>query len=281
MLTHKREGAGYSLARHPQAELSFKEVNSLYDLARLRALGISAEEVQIQRFVYTIPAGGTTTKTFTTTIDQLRVIGGYAELKNLDADYDIDIGKTGDTDCFISDFNSGAYADATKKLALDPTYLQDGDDVIVTIASNSNTGALTLEVVLLCDHMLQFKPSVTIDATRVLTKLDSGTTFHISGGSARTITLPALQEGLNFKFIVDTNNPTGDITISGATALKIYGNLWVFSTTDESNRVACVGKTSVLIDTTALKGDHLEFICDGSFWYVSGMSGVQGGFTTA
>lgn len=279
MLNIERSPGGYSLAQHPQAELSMKEVNVLYDLARMYALGIAADEVQIQRFTYVVPATGTTNKTFGATIDQCRVIGGYCEISGLDDDYDINIGKTGDDNCFIDDFNAGGYDPTTKRLALDPTYLQDGDDVIITINVNDNTGPITIEVVLLCDHVLQFVPSLTIDATRVLTKLDSGSTFFVSGASARTITLPALQEGLNFRFIVDEDTPTADITISGATAQKIYGNLGIASVTDETNRVVCAGVDSVVIDTTALKGDYLDFICDGSFWYVSGMS-KQGGFTT-
>ena len=281
MLTRSRTEGGYSLAKHSQAELSMKEVNILLDLARMYALGVTAEEVQIQRFITVIPAAGTSDVTFTTTIDQVRVVGGYAIVSGLDAAYDFDIGKTGDLDCFINDFNAGGYGDATKKLALDPTYLQDADDVILTINTNDNTGPVTVEIVLLCMHDVQFVPTLTLDADRVLTKLDSGTVFFMSATSETIqITFPLVQEGLNFRFIIDEDTPTNTITI-GAGSTIIYGNLEQQSDTNEDNRVICAGVTNVIIGTSALKGDYLDFVCDGTSWYVSGMSSIQTAISTS
>lgn len=282
MLNRNRNNGGYHLADHPQAELTNKEVNMLYDMAKILSLGVAAEEMQIQRFVWVEPAAGTTGKTFTTTIDQCKVIGGFARVSGVDADYDIDIGKTGDTDCFINDFNSGSSSDATKELPLDPTYLQDADDVILTINSNSNTGPITVEIVLLCMHDTQFEPTGAITTTKVLTKLDSGTTFLLdASGGAYSITLPALQEGLNFKFIIDEDTPTGIISITSPTANKVYGTLEQQADTNEDNRVACAGVTTVKFAVTCLKGDSLDVVCDGSFFYVRGFTSVQLGFTTA
>ncbi|MBC8551612.1 MAG: hypothetical protein H8D23_18355 [Candidatus Brocadiales bacterium] len=281
MFGRKRSSGGYALAGHPEGELTSKEVNAIYDLGLILASGVAAEEMQIQRFRYYLAAEGTTNKTFTSTIDQCKVIGGYAKLSGLDADYDIDIGKTNDTDCFINDFNSGAFSPTTKVLPLDPTYLENGDDVIITVASNSNTGIVTIEVVLLTMHDTQVAPTYPITTTATLTKLDSGSEFFVdAAGGAYTITLPSVENGLNFKFTVQENTPTGDITIAAGSAI-IYGNLAIQADTNEDNRVASAGVSNVLIDTTALKGDYVEFMCDGTSWYVSGMGSVQGAFTTS
>lgn len=279
MFGRKRSSGGYALANHPEAELTAKEVNAIYDLGLILGSGVAAEEMQIQRFRYYLTAADTTDKIFTSTIDQCKVIGGYAKMSGLDADYDIDIGKTNDLDCFINDFNSGAFDPTTKVLPLDPSYLETSDDVVITVNSNTNTGVVTIEVVLLTMHDCQIEPNGQVTTTRVLTKLDSGTNFFVdAAGGAYTITLPAVEDGLNFKFWVQENTPTGDVTIKASGAI-IYGNLAIQADTNEDNRVGCAGQTNVLIDTTALKGDWLEFICDGTSWYVNAFSQIQGGFT--
>ena len=124
---------------------------------------------------------------------------------------------------------------------------------------------------------------VAITAATTLTREDSGKIFTLdSAGGAYTITLPTVTDsaGLVFKFIVLENTPTGDITIS-SNAANIFGNLMIQSDTNEDNRVAAAGVTSVLVDTTALKGDMVELIGTGTNYFVQGFGSVQGAFTTA
>jgi len=123
----------------------------------------------------------------------------------------------------------------------------------------------------------------TITAAKTLYKKDSGKVFMLSSaGGAYSITIDSSLKvaGAKLKFIVDENTPTGDITIAFGSAI-VYGSLSVQSDTAEDNRVACAGKSNVLIDTVALKGDNLVCTCDGTYWYVDGMSCYQGGFTTS
>ena len=121
-----------------------------------------------------------------------------------------------------------------------------------------------------------------ITAAETLALDDSGKVFTLdSSGGAYSITLPtALQGGLHYTFIVEENTPTADITIAAGSAI-IYGNLDIQSDTNEDNRVACNGKSNILFDTTCLKGDWLEMVCDGSAWHARGFSQIQGGFTTS
>jgi len=124
---------------------------------------------------------------------------------------------------------------------------------------------------------------VAITAATTLTREDSGKIFTLdSAGGAYAITLPTVADsaGLVFKFIVLENTPTQDITIS-SNAANIFGNLMIQSDTNEDNRVAAAGVTSVLVDQVALKGDMVEFIGTGVNYFVQGFAQVQGAFTTA
>jgi len=125
------------------------------------------------------------------------------------------------------------------------------------------------------------KVAELITEAKTLTYGDIGKVFFLeSSGGAYTITLPSLRAGAHFKFIAQEDTPTADITISSSTT-DIYGVLRQQSDTNEDNMIACAGKTSVLFDTTCLKGDFIDFACDGTNWYVDGVTSVQGGFTTA
>ena len=122
---------------------------------------------------------------------------------------------------------------------------------------------------------------VAITAATTLTREDSGKIFTLdSAGGAYAITLPTVADsaGLVFKFIVLENTPTQDITIS-SNAANIFGNLMIQSDTNEDNRVAAAGVTSVLVDQVALKGDMVEFIGTGANYIVQGFGQVQGAFT--
>lgn len=133
-------------------------------------------------------------------------------------------------------------------------------------------------------NSLSYKqPVVALTAATTISVQDSGTLFTLdSAGGAYVVTLPTVASGANciFTFVVAEDTPTADITIS-SNAANIFGNLMIQSDTNEDNRVACAGVTSVLVDTTALKGDRVQFVGDGTSYFVTGMGGVQGAFTTA
>lgn len=145
MLSKNRTTGGYSLAGHPQGELTSGEVQMLYDLAKMLSLGTTAANLQMQRFTYRIPASDTTDKTFTTTIDVVEVLGGWAKVSGADADFEIDIGYTGATNALIDDFNSGENGE----VAIDADYLASSEDVIITVTSNSSTTPIDVEIAML------------------------------------------------------------------------------------------------------------------------------------
>ena len=122
-----------------------------------------------------------------------------------------------------------------------------------------------------------------ITAAETLSRGDSGKVFLLdSTDGAYTITLPKVSKsaGCNFKFVTFEDTPTQDITIAAEGTL-VYGTLMQQADTNEDNLIACVDKTNVLIDQTSEMGDWVEFLCDGTYWYVNGVTAVQGGFTVS
>jgi len=122
------------------------------------------------------------------------------------------------------------------------------------------------------------------DAT--LTASDSGKVIMADAtgaGAEVDIALPAPSAGLNYKFIVKEDTPSQDIKIV-ATGAIVYGVIMVHfieAGTTVDTTVLAAGSTNVLIDTTAKKGDWLDFYCDGTNWFVRGGGSVTGAFTVS
>ena len=119
-----------------------------------------------------------------------------------------------------------------------------------------------------------------ITAAETLTASDSGKVFVLDCAVLYTVTLPAVAPGINYKFFIQEDGLTAAVTISAASTL-IYGNLDVQADTNENNRVACAGGTSVVIGTDALRGDFVGLVSDGTYWHVTGFSAHHTGFTVA
>ena len=141
-------GAGYLLAGHPQAELTMKQVNNLYDLAMILDKGLVASGLQIQRFKTVVPALGTTNVTFTDTVQACTILGGYWSITGVDEDYDMDIGHSGLATALAEDLVVLIGSEVYGSGPIVTDYL-DAEDVILTITSNSNTGPVTVEITLL------------------------------------------------------------------------------------------------------------------------------------
>jgi len=89
-----------------------------------------------------------------------------------------------------------------------------------------------------------------------------------AGGGARTITLPAVAAGLNFKIVSTTAHAH---IISGSA-----GELTVFNYTGVDNtngttlaRTSANSKCAMTLANVVI-GEQLEGICDGSEWYFKG-----------
>lgn len=131
------------------------EVNALYDLAKMLALGSEDGHLQIQRFKYVVPAGSTTNKTFTSTIDVVDVLGGWVSITGVDDDYDFDVGHTNDTDAFAHDLVALLGDEIDGEVPVEVDYIATSEDVILTIASNDNSGPVTVEIALLTNRIIQ------------------------------------------------------------------------------------------------------------------------------
>ena len=116
----------------------------------------------------------------------------------------------------------------------------------------------------------------TIGAARTITAKDSGKVFQLitSGTDGAAITLPAVAAGLNFTFVVGAAFATTDWTIVSATNVT-EGNVIVAGA-----HVAGVNENTVSFVATAESiGDYVQYISDGTSWFVSG-SGVTTGSIT-
>ena len=92
---------------------------------------------------------------------------------------------------------------------------------------------------------------------------DSGKTYMLYSTVARTITLPAVKAGLKFKFIATDTTADSSIATNEGTAL-IYGGA------ECGDAYLTLAGTTIIVEAAGAVGDHLEFICDGTYWYVSG-----------
>ncbi len=128
--------------------------------------------------------------------------------------------------------------------------------------------------------------TLPLTTDRSLDASDSGKTIFVdaTGAAAEVdINLPAVAAGLNFRFIVSENTPTQDVKIVASGAI-VYGTLseyFIEAAGTLTNRIAAAGVTNVLFDQTCLKGDWIEYYCDGTSWYINGACSVAGGFTTS
>lgn len=121
-----------------------------------------------------------------------------------------------------------------------------------------------------------FQDVETLSAAQTLIAADSGKTFILSAAAGVTITLPALQSGLNFKFIVGAAFATANFVVASAEASKIQGVLVVNGASVDAadeDQINFVASAETI-------GDHIEIICDGTDWYASGV-GSQAGSITA
>jgi hypothetical protein len=113
-------------------------------------------------------------------------------------------------------------------------------------------------------------------ATKTLTADDSGAIVEMGGSNASTVTLPAVEKGLYFRFVATTAH--AHIINGGATSLE--GGYHHNTNAATVARVAITNKSSLTLhNSNSAKGDTLEFWCNGTDWFVSGI--VNDGITQA
>ena len=106
--------------------------------------------------------------------------------------------------------------------------------------------------------------SEALSADTTLTASDSGKTFTLDA-IGEVITLPAVTNGLKYKFICSVTAVTSDWTIVSATEV-IYGSAQVAGAVIASSAQSLI----TLVVAKFLPGDWVSLVSDGTNWYVEG-----------
>jgi len=114
----------------------------------------------------------------------------------------------------------------------------------------------------------------TISADTTLTAADAGQIISLNGATALEVTLPrATSAGLWFRFILSDNTANVDI-IQGDAGDELVGSVMCLTNKDTGTGT----DTKIRFASgTALAGDWVEVVSDGSDWLVSGQSAVNSG----
>jgi hypothetical protein len=105
--------------------------------------------------------------------------------------------------------------------------------------------------------------SAAAGATVVLTAADSGKVLiNASSSGSPSWTLPTAADGLFFTFV--TADATAGFTVTGGT-IKAKTN---------ASGAAISGTTLTNTQGTAVVGDTITLVCDGTNWYMTAQSGI-------
>ena len=113
------------------------------------------------------------------------------------------------------------------------------------------------------DGAYMFNMNSSSASSHTLDMGDSGKVYMLYSTVARTITLPAVAAGLKFKFIATDTTADSSIATSEGTALIKGG-------AECGDAYLTLAGTTIIVEAAGAVGDHLDFICDGTYWYVSG-----------
>ena len=113
------------------------------------------------------------------------------------------------------------------------------------------------------DGAYMFNMNSSSASSHTLDMGDSGKVYMLYSTVARTITLPAVSAGLKFKFIATDTTADSSIVTSEGTALLKGG-------AECGDAYLDLAGTTIIVEAAGDIGDYLDFICDGTYWYVSG-----------
>jgi hypothetical protein len=111
-------------------------------------------------------------------------------------------------------------------------------------------------------------------SSHVLDMGDSGKIYMVYSTVARTITLPKVKAGLKFKFIMTDTTADSSIVTGEGTALFKGG-------AECGDAYLTLAGTTIVLEAAGAVGDHLELICDGTYWYVSGHGSHDASFSVS
>lgn len=123
----------------------------------------------------------------------------------------------------------------------------------------------------------------TLTQGKTLTDSDSGRTFFLNKAAGLTIELPKPRGGVNFEFIVKTAPTSGNYLISTNGDSNIIKGQVITVDVDSATDPDFASTTPVndinLVSNTAVVGDSLRLISDGTYWYATGYSSVYNAIT--
>ena len=111
----------------------------------------------------------------------------------------------------------------------------------------------------------------SITASTTLVAGDSGKVFTVAT-DALVITLPACEAGLKFTFVNTGADGNNIITLSPQSTDGIWGTITLSGSVVDLGGVA--NKDLINTKGTAIKGDSVTLVSDGTDWYVTASTGI-------
>ena len=111
----------------------------------------------------------------------------------------------------------------------------------------------------------------SITASTTLVAGDSGKVFTVAT-DALVITLPACEAGLKFTFVNTGADGNNIITLSPQSTDGIWGTITLAGSVVDLGGVA--NKDLINTKGTAIKGDSVTLVSDGTDWYVTASTGI-------
>jgi hypothetical protein len=156
-----------------------------------------------------------------------------------------------------------------------PPLKEDGINTAKNIATSANltvggtaaiTGATTFTTAPTGPATSATSSSAAAGATVVLTAADSGKVLiNKSTSGSPSWTLPAPVDGLKFTFVC--GNTTAGFTVTSAAAV-------IHFKTSASGTVLTSTTTLTNTQGTAIVGDTISIVCDGTAWWMTAISGI-------
>ena len=123
--------------------------------------------------------------------------------------------------------------------------------------------------------------SLTADYAAIAS--DSGKVFFFDAAAGLTLTLPAIadaQKGWNCRVVVSTVTTSNNYIITEKTASdtdKIVSHMSLLELDSGDDGLHNAAHTTITFEGTPAKGDYVEILCDGTFYYAKGL-GVSDDF---
>lgn len=118
-----------------------------------------------------------------------------------------------------------------------------------------------------------------LTGTATLTAATSGFTYFLNAATGAAVNLPAPALGLRYRFVIGATAPaSGAWTIvSDSNATIIQGS--VSTAADGAATGIGADEDTITFATSALPGDQVDIVSDGTNWYVHGQGSVAAAIT--